>query len=34
MKAYDEENVLFGVLIFDDLGMTQNHGQTCQIFTI
>ena len=34
MKAYDEEKVLFGVLTFDDLRMTQGKGQTCQIFTV
>ena len=32
MKAYNKEKMLFGVLTFDDLGMTQD--QMCQIFTV
>ena len=34
MKAFDEKKVLIGVLTFDDLGMTQGRGQTCQIFFV
>ena len=34
MKAYDEGKVLFGVLTFNDFGMTQGQGQMCQIFTV
>ena len=29
MKAYDEGVLLFGVLTFDDPGMTQGQGQIC-----
>ena len=29
MKAYDEGVLLFGVLTFDDLSMTQGQGQMC-----
>ena len=32
MKAY--EKCLLGVLTLYDLGMTQGHGQKCQIFTV
>ena len=34
MKAYDEGVLLFGVLTFDDLGITQGQGQTCLIFAV
>ena len=34
MKAYDEEKCLLGVFTLDDLGLTQDQGQTCQSFTI
>ena len=32
MRAYDEGEVLFGVLNFNELGVKQGQGQTFQIF--
>ena len=34
MKAYDEEKFLLSVLTLDDLGMTQDQGYKCKIFTV
>ena len=31
MKAYDERKILFDILIFNDLGVTQGQGQNCQV---
>ena len=31
MKACDKRNCIFDTLTFDDLGVTQGQGQTCQI---
>ena len=33
MKVYDEEKGIFGVLTFDDLGVTQDQGQKSFIIT-
>ena len=34
MKAYDEGKNLSGVMTFDNFGLNQGQGQTCQIFTV
>ena len=31
MKAYDEWNCFFGILTFEDYGMTQGQSQKCKI---